>query len=116
MDDQYSLIGEVKNRLSPFSVSEAHEFVEKANQLIQLENVKKHVLFVYSDQEKRYVIGGSCFNIKERALILENFTKKQVSDLFHQHTRATGQQFDKKALDYIYELTQGQPWLVNAFG
>jgi hypothetical protein len=48
LDDQYSLIGEVKNRLSLFSVSEANEFVEKANQLIQLENVKKHVLFVYS--------------------------------------------------------------------
>ena len=48
MDDQYSLIGEVKNRLSPFSVSEANEFVEKAKQLIRLENVRKHVLFVYS--------------------------------------------------------------------
>lgn len=48
LDDQYSLIGEVKNRLSPFSVKEANAFVEKANQLIQLENVRKHVLFVYS--------------------------------------------------------------------
>jgi len=48
LDDQYSLIGEVKNRLSPFSVGEANEFVEKANQLIQLETVRKHVLFVYS--------------------------------------------------------------------
>ena len=48
LDDQYSLIGEVKNRLSPFSVVEANEFIEKAMQLIQLENVKKHILFVYS--------------------------------------------------------------------
>jgi hypothetical protein len=48
LEDQYSLIGEVKNRLSPFSVSEATAFVEKSNQLIQLENVGKHVLFVYS--------------------------------------------------------------------
>jgi len=48
LEDQYSLIGEVKNRLSPFSVKEADEFIAKANQLIQLENVGKHLLFVYS--------------------------------------------------------------------
>jgi len=48
LDDQYSLLGEVKNRLSPFSVNEATEFVQKANQLLQLENVGKHVFFVYS--------------------------------------------------------------------
>jgi hypothetical protein len=90
------------------------EFFPHALCLIGLRDIRDYR--IYSDQEKRYVIGGSCFNIKERALILENFTKKQVSDLFNQHTRATGQQFDKKALDYIYELTQGQPWLVNAFG
>jgi len=48
LEDQYSLIGEVKNRLSPFSVREATEFVLKAKQLIQLENIEKHLLFVYS--------------------------------------------------------------------
>lgn len=48
LEDHYSLIGEVKNRLSPFSVKEATDFVTKANQLIQLENVGKHLLFVYS--------------------------------------------------------------------
>jgi len=48
LDNQYSLIGEVKNRLSPFSVKEANEFVSKAMQLIQLENVGTYLLFVYS--------------------------------------------------------------------
>ncbi|KPA13217.1 ATPase, AAA-type, core domain protein [Candidatus Magnetomorum sp. HK-1] len=71
---------------------------------------------IYSDREKRYVTGGSCFNVKERALVLENFTQKQVIELYMQHTDATGQQFTKKALKYIYDLTQGQPWLVNALG
>jgi len=46
--DQYSLIGEVKKRVSAFSAQEAIDFVEKADQLIQLENVKKFVLFVYA--------------------------------------------------------------------
>ncbi|WP_433518103.1 hypothetical protein ACQP2T_22705 [Nonomuraea sp. CA-143628] len=30
------------------------------------------------------------------------------------HTQATGQEFTKDALDRAFELTQGQPWLVNA--
>ncbi|ETR67566.1 MAG: hypothetical protein OMM_05071 [Candidatus Magnetoglobus multicellularis str. Araruama] len=90
------------------------EFFPHALCLIGLRDIRDYR--IYSDQEKRYVIGGSCFNIKESALVLENFTREQVSDLFHQHTTATGQQFDIKALDHIYALTQGQPWLVNAFG
>jgi hypothetical protein len=47
-NDEYSMIGEVKNRLSPFSLAEASQFFEKANELILLEKVKKYVLFVYS--------------------------------------------------------------------
>jgi len=71
---------------------------------------------IYSDREKRYIIGGSCFNIKEKALTMANFTLEQVIQLFKQHTDATEQQFEIDALNYIYYLTQGQPWLVNAFG
>ncbi|KPA14236.1 hypothetical protein MHK_005562 [Candidatus Magnetomorum sp. HK-1] len=46
--DEYSLIGEVKNRLSPFSLTEAMTFFEKAKKLIQIEHIEKYVLFVYS--------------------------------------------------------------------
>ncbi|KPA18468.1 ATPase domain protein, prokaryote domain protein [Candidatus Magnetomorum sp. HK-1] len=44
----YSLIGEVKNRLSPFSLSEATAFLNKSKELLQQENLEKYVLFVYS--------------------------------------------------------------------
>ncbi len=44
----YSLIGEVKNRKSKFSVREAREFVKKAGELRRLENIGKSVLFVFS--------------------------------------------------------------------
>ncbi len=46
--DGYSLIGEVKNRKSKFSVKEAREFVKKAEELRGLENIGKSVLFVFS--------------------------------------------------------------------
>jgi hypothetical protein len=47
-DEHYSLIGEVKNRKAKFSLKEAKEFLKKASELKQLENINKSVLFVFS--------------------------------------------------------------------
>ncbi len=47
-DEAYSLIGEVKNRKTKFSVKEAASFLEKADELKVLERVDRAVLFVYS--------------------------------------------------------------------
>ena len=57
---------------------------------------------------------GSPFNIKENSVTLSNFTQKDVFDLIGQHVDETGQKFEKEAIELIYNLTQGQPWLVNA--
>ena len=65
---------------------------------------------------QRYIIGGSAFNIKEKSIRLQDFTFEQVKELYAQHTEATGQNFTHHALQRIFELTQGQPWLVNALG
>jgi hypothetical protein len=37
-----------------------------------------------------------------------------VASLYQQHTAETGQIFTPEAIHYAYEVTQGQPWLVNA--
>jgi AAA-like domain len=71
---------------------------------------------IYSDAEKRYVLGGSAFNIKDKSLVMQSFTKEEVCTLYAQHTAATGQIFTDEALDLVFEQTQGQPWLVNAIG
>jgi len=71
---------------------------------------------IYSDSSQRYIIGGSAFNIKEKSIRLQDFTYEQVKELYAQHTEATGQKFTNHALQRIFELTQGQPWLVNALG
>jgi hypothetical protein len=47
---------------------------------------------------------------------LADLTLTQVQELYAQHTDATGQVFTEAALQRIYDLTQGQPWLVNALG
>jgi hypothetical protein len=46
--DDYSLIGEVKNRKAKFSVKEAKIFFAKAFEIKKMEHVKKAVFFVFS--------------------------------------------------------------------
>ena len=57
---------------------------------------------------------ASPFNIKSDSLRLANFTAAQVETLYSQHTSATGQSFEPEAAAKAWELTEGQPWLVNA--
>ncbi|MDR2679726.1 MAG: PD-(D/E)XK nuclease domain-containing protein [Tannerella sp.] len=56
---------------------------------------------------------GSPFNIKADSVVLGNFTKNDVINLFAQHTAETGRQITQEALDYVWEQSQGQPWIVN---
>ncbi|TPX27199.1 ATP-binding protein [Cylindrospermopsis raciborskii] len=57
---------------------------------------------------------SSPFNIKVASLIMRNFNLAEVGELYQQHTAATGQIFIPEAIETAYDLTQGQPWLVNA--
>jgi hypothetical protein len=64
--------------------------------------------------EKESLGSASPFNISTKTYTLKNFTKEEVTQLYRQHTDATGQIFEEEAIDLIYEQTCGQPWLVNA--
>ncbi|MBF0237709.1 MAG: ATP-binding protein [SAR324 cluster bacterium] len=82
--------------------------------LIGLRDLRDYRL--YDGDGKKYVVGGSAFNIKDKSLTLSNFTLEQVKELYAQHTVAMGQSFTEEALQLIYTQTGGQPWLVNALG
>ncbi|NET73902.1 MAG: AAA family ATPase [Sphaerospermopsis sp. SIO1G2] len=56
----------------------------------------------------------SPFNIAVRAITLRNFSAEETKQLLQQHTAETGQVFTAEALNRVGDLTQGQPWLVNA--
>ncbi|MDI6794461.1 MAG: ATP-binding protein [bacterium] len=71
---------------------------------------------IHSDQEKAIITGGSAFNIKAKSLRLGNFTQAEVEMLYQQHTEETSQTFEPEAMELVWDLTQGQPWLVNALG
>jgi type II secretory pathway predicted ATPase ExeA len=57
---------------------------------------------------------ASPFNIKVRSLTLRDFNAAEVGELYQQHTQETGQVFTDEAIATAFDLTQGQPWLVNA--
>jgi hypothetical protein len=57
---------------------------------------------------------SSPFNIKAASLLLGTFTAEEVRSLYAQHTGDTGQVFMDDAAGKAFELTAGQPWLVNA--
>ena len=57
---------------------------------------------------------ASPFNIKAESLNLRDFTQGEVRALLAQHGEEAGQTFGEREMARIFELTQGQPWLVNA--
>jgi hypothetical protein len=79
--------------------------------LIGLRDVRDYR--VRSDGTRR-AGSASPFNVKSHSLTLRNFTAEEVDDLYGQHTAETGQTFSEEARARAWELTRGQPWLVNA--
>ena len=69
---------------------------------------------IRSARENEVITGGSAFNVKATSLRLIDFAPAEIRALLLQHTAETGQQWTGEALDQVWELTQGQPWLVNA--
>lgn len=64
---------------------------------------------------ERETLGSpSPFNIITKSLILKNFTYSEMQSLYQQHAYETGQIFEKDVLDFIFDYTDGQPWLINA--
>ncbi|XXY21740.1 AAA family ATPase [Sorangium sp. So ce216] len=59
---------------------------------------------------------ASPFNIKLKSLRLGDFSEEELRALYAQHTEDTGQVFLDAALARAFEVTAGQPWLVNALG
>jgi hypothetical protein len=57
---------------------------------------------------------GSPFNVKSDSASLSNFQKDDIGRLFAQRTAETGQQITPEALDYVYDQSCGQPWIVNS--
>nr|WP_093187817.1 ATP-binding protein [Thiocapsa sp. KS1] len=69
---------------------------------------------IHASSEAVAITGGSAFNIKAESLRLGDFSAHETKALLEEHTHETGQLFTPEALEHVWRLTQGQPWLVNA--
>ncbi len=98
-------MGYTKRSYSPFP----HSII-----LCGVRDVRDYRLHSHRDQS--VITGGSAFNIKAESLRLGDFSQEEVQALYDCHTQETGQVFEPAALNRIWELTRGQPWLVNALG
>ena len=69
---------------------------------------------IFSTRDQNYTTAGSAFNIKSESLQLGDFSESEVNQLLAMHTTETGQEFERNAIERVWALTFGQPWLVNA--
>ena len=57
---------------------------------------------------------ASPFNIKQDSAVIANFSIQDITSLTTKHSSETGQIKTNQAIQLIFDLTQGQPWLTNA--
>ncbi|MDR3268036.1 MAG: PD-(D/E)XK nuclease domain-containing protein [Tannerella sp.] len=79
--------------------------------LVGMRDLKDYII---RDKDGKTVNPGSPFNIKADSAVLSNFTENDVAKLFALRTGETGQEITQEALDYVYEQSNGQPWIVNS--
>ena len=69
---------------------------------------------IHASSEKDIITGGSAFNIKAESLRLGDFSRVDMEQLYAQHSEETGQLFEPDAISLAWDLSEGQPWIVNA--
>ncbi|MDR3048891.1 MAG: PD-(D/E)XK nuclease domain-containing protein, partial [Elusimicrobiota bacterium] len=79
--------------------------------LVGMRDLKDYITMA---KDGKPVNPGSPFNIKADSAVLGNFHKDDIGKLFAQRAQETGQKITQEALDFVYEQSKGQPWLVNS--
>lgn len=82
--------------------------------LCGMRDIKK--ISIHSDKKKNDASCSDAFNIKMVSMKLGDFTIEEVKKLYRYHSRETGQNFSKDVINIVWNISQGQPWLVNAIG
>jgi len=82
--------------------------------LIGLRPVRDYALAQADGRAVSWLGTTSPFNISAEAATLGPFTRDEVAELLDQHTQVTGQRFAAAAVERIFALGAGHPWLTNA--
>ncbi|MDR1866069.1 MAG: hypothetical protein LBR08_10930, partial [Bacteroidales bacterium] len=79
--------------------------------LVGMRDLKDYII---KAKDGKPVNPGSPFNIKADSAVIGNFGREAIARLFAQRTEETGQPITAEALNYVWEQSKGQPWLVNS--
>ncbi len=82
--------------------------------LIGVRSVRDYVVGDDARRAVPWLGSASPFNVTVENVTLAAFTAAEVVELTAQHTAETGQRFEDAANAYLWHLSQGHPWLVNA--
>ena len=71
---------------------------------------------IHTGDGKEVITGGSAFNIKAKSLRMGDFDAEEVGRLYRPTYGRDRPGIFNGALEMVWQLTLGQPWLVNALG
>ncbi|MDR3243997.1 MAG: PD-(D/E)XK nuclease domain-containing protein [Elusimicrobiota bacterium] len=77
--------------------------------LVSMRDLSDYIMTAKNEAESNSILP---FN--KEYVSLSNFHKDDIAKLFSQRTAETGQKITEEALDYVYEQSKGQPWIVNS--
>jgi len=118
LDEVDGLVGEA---MVSFLTQIRHGYIERSRVpfpasvvLVGQRQVRDYALREEDRKAMAWLGTTSPFNITAEATTLGPFSEAEVGELLEQHTAATGQRFSDEAVERIWELGRGHPWLSNA--
>jgi type II secretory pathway predicted ATPase ExeA len=118
MDEADGLVGEAMvsflTQLRAGYLDRAKTPFPQSVALVGRRQVRDYVVSLSDRNAVAWLGTTSPFNITAESPTLTPFSPADVAALLGQHTERTGQRFLPEAVEHIYYLSQGHPWLVNA--
>ncbi|MCX4240728.1 ATP-binding protein [Paraliomyxa miuraensis] len=118
LDEADGLVGEA---MVSFLTQLRHGYIERSKVpfpasvvLVGQRQVRDYALHEEDRKALTWLGTTSPFNITAEATTLGPFSEAEVGELLQQHTTTTAQRFLPEAIDRIWELGRGHPWLTNA--
>jgi len=87
------------------------QFFPRSIILCGVEDIRYKKIVISPDKT---ITGSSVFNIDAKSIKLLNFTKPEIALLLTKYATEANKTVAPEAIDKIWELTKGQPWIVNA--
>lgn len=113
-EEKYVLIIDEVEGINPSYLNIFLHSIRSAYHTREFHSLKSVILVGVANLTEVIEDNASPFNIVD-SFSLPYFSKEELFELYAQHEIATGQLFEEKVKQKIYDITAGQPGLVNGF-